>query len=40
MNIYNQIRRYYDALLKKYKIVWSRWCSTFLLRKHSFQGHM
>ena len=23
MNIYNQIRRYYDALLKKYKIIWS-----------------
>ena len=23
MNIYNQVRRYYDALLKKYQIIWS-----------------
>jgi len=23
MNIYNQIRSYYDALLKKYQIIWS-----------------
>ena len=23
MNIYNKIKRYYDALLKKYQIIWS-----------------
>jgi len=23
MNNYNQIKRYYDALLKKYQIIWS-----------------
>jgi len=28
MDIFNQIREYYDPLLKRYQIVWSRWYSS------------